>query len=75
MAARRRSPGTLWRVLGKVLGLELKMKQYETGRAFCDSVVDGAGIEALNLVWESPDALPSQHELDSPGLWLARVCA
>ena len=75
MAERRRSPGPLWKVLGKVLGLELKMRQYETGRSFCDSVVDRAGVGALNLAWESPDALPSQRELDSPGLWLARVCA
>ena len=73
MAAKRSSPGPLWRVLGKLLGLELKMRQYETGRRFCDGVVDIAGVESLNLAWASPDAIPGPSELEQPRLWLDRV--
>jgi uncharacterized protein (DUF2342 family) len=31
------------------------------------------GIEALNRVWEGPEAMPSVRELDDPAGWLARV--
>jgi uncharacterized protein (DUF2342 family) len=30
-------------------------------------------MEALNRVWSSPDALPSEAELEQPGDWLTRV--
>ena len=40
---RRKSQSGLSRLLGKLLGLELKMRQYEQGKSFCDAVVDRAG--------------------------------
>jgi uncharacterized protein (DUF2342 family) len=49
------------------------MRQYEEGKAFCDGVVERAGIDALNRVWDGPDQLPSADELRDPGAWLARV--
>ncbi len=73
MNHRRENRGLPWRVLERLLGLELKLKQYETGRRFCDAVVDAAGPRALALAWSGPEALPSQEELEEPALWLARV--
>lgn len=73
MLQRRASQGPLWRVLGKVLGLDLKVRQYEQGRAFCDRVVGAAGIDGLNLAWQSPESLPDLAEISEPELWLARV--
>ena len=73
MSEKRRAPGPLWRVLGKLLGLDLKMRQYETGRRFCDGVVDIAGVDSLNIAWSSPDAIPGHDELEQPRLWLDRV--
>ena len=73
MSARRRSAGPLWRVLGKLLGIELKMKQYEEGRLFCDEVVRRAGIEGLNIAWSSPEALPEISEIGNAARWLDRV--
>jgi coenzyme F420 biosynthesis associated uncharacterized protein len=73
MSARRRSAGPLWRVLGKLLGIELKMKQYEEGRRFCDEVVRRAGIEGLNIAWSSPEALPEISEIGNAARWLDRV--
>ncbi|HEY2283972.1 MAG TPA: zinc-dependent metalloprotease [Solirubrobacteraceae bacterium] len=73
MTRRRESQGLPWRVLERLLGLELKMRQYETGRRFCDAVVDAGGPEALAVAWRSPDELPCTQELAEPSLWLQRV--
>jgi coenzyme F420 biosynthesis associated uncharacterized protein len=61
------------RLLEKLLGLELKMRQYQLGKAFVDAVVERGGIDALNRVWESPENLPSLHEIELPEAWISRV--
>jgi uncharacterized protein (DUF2342 family) len=73
MNHRRESRGLPWRVLERLLGLELKMRQYEMGRRFCDAVVDAGGPQALALAWSGPEALPTPAELERPSLWIARV--
>ncbi len=73
LSRRRASKGLPWRVLERLLGLELKMKQYEVGRRFCDAVVKEGGPQALMTAWRSPEDLPSAAELNEPGLWLTRV--
>ena len=73
MNHRRENRGLPWRVLERLLGLELKMRQYETGRRFCDAVVDTGGPQALALAWSGPEALPTPTELEDPSLWIARV--
>src|SRR5436305_1014941 len=70
MERRRRSRSYPERILQRLLGLDLKMRQYELGKRFCDAVVAEAGIEALNRVWESPEALPTLRELEHPSDWL-----
>ena len=70
---RRESRGLPWRVLERLLGLELKMRQYEIGRRFCDAVVDAGGPETLAIAWRSPAELPGTAELAEPALWLARI--
>lgn len=72
---RRESRGLPWRALERLLGLELKMRQYETGRRFCDAVVAAGGPQALARAWRGPETLPSTAELGEPSLWLARVAA
>jgi uncharacterized protein (DUF2342 family) len=73
MNHRRETRGLPWRVLERLLGLELKLKQYETGRRFCDAVVDAGGPQALALAWSGPETLPTTAELEQPSLWIARV--
>jgi uncharacterized protein (DUF2342 family) len=75
MTRRRTSRGLPWRVLERLLGLELKLRQYEVGRRFCDAVVAAGGPEALASAWRSPEHLPTQAELTEPAAWLARVGA
>ncbi|HWX75423.1 MAG TPA: zinc-dependent metalloprotease [Solirubrobacteraceae bacterium] len=72
MSRRRASRGLPWRVLERLLGLELKLRQYETGRRFCDEVVAQEGPAALAWAWSEPAALPSTAELAEPAQWLAR---
>jgi coenzyme F420 biosynthesis associated uncharacterized protein len=71
--ARRRSQSGPARMLQRLLGLEMKLRQYEQGKRFCDAVVREGGIERLNHVWDSPAALPSLAELDDPSSWLERT--
>jgi coenzyme F420 biosynthesis associated uncharacterized protein len=70
--ARRRDRPPALRLLDRLLGLELKMRQYEEGRAFCDAVVAAAGVAALHGAWRSPEDAPTVAELRDPGRWLAR---
>jgi putative hydrolase len=65
--------GLPWRVLERLLGLELKLKQYEVGKRFCDAVVQAEGPQALARVWSGPELLPSTAELETPRLWLDRT--
>ncbi len=73
MNHRREHRGLPWRVLERLLGLELKLRQYEMGRRFCDAVVDAGGPQALALAWRDADSLPTPAELESPSIWIARV--
>lgn len=70
---RRRSQSAPARLLAKLLGLEMKLRQYEQGKRFCDAVVAAGGITALNHAWSAPEAMPSLAELDRPEHWLART--
>lgn len=56
-----------------LLGLKLERHHYEQGAAFCRGVLERAGPEGLNRLWESERMLPTPAELDAPGLWLARI--
>jgi coenzyme F420 biosynthesis associated uncharacterized protein len=63
------------RFFERMLGLEMKLRQYETGKRFCDAVVEQAGVAGLNRAWSSAEALPTWPELEAPDSWLARVAA
>ncbi|GGL53354.1 zinc-dependent metalloprotease [Halocalculus aciditolerans] len=69
----RRNRTNVSSLVGRLLGFQLKQKQYERGRAFFDDVVDARGIEAAARVWDGPDYLPTDAELDNPDAWLARI--
>ena len=73
MDARRRNRSAPERLIERLLGLNIKLQQYELGKTFCDTVAENAGIEGLNRVWEAPEALPTAQELERPGAWLDRT--
>jgi coenzyme F420 biosynthesis associated uncharacterized protein len=71
---RRRADRTgLLRLFEKLIGMDMKLRQYEQGKRFCDGVVGRAGIAGLNRAWEGADRLPTLAELDDPAGWLART--
>jgi coenzyme F420 biosynthesis associated uncharacterized protein len=73
--SRRRTQSRLSRLVGRLLGLELKLRQYERGKAFCDAIVRRAGPGALRVVFSAPEALPSLAEIGEPTAWLERTGA
>jgi uncharacterized protein (DUF2342 family) len=71
--ARRSGGGPLAQLLRRALGLGLKRRQYERGAAFFETVADRRGVQAASRVWDHPDNLPTDEELDTPEKWLLRV--
>src|SRR5277367_1767439 len=69
-SARRGSAGRMEQAIRRVLGIDLKMKQYEQGSQFVKAVVDEAGMATFNKIWTSPETLPTKDELTSPRSWL-----
>ncbi len=75
-AAYRRRQGEktlLDRLLLKVTGLDLKLRQYRDGEEFSRRVFEAHGMGVLNLAWESAENLPRPEELARPEAWVARV--
>jgi len=70
---RRGTAGRMERTLRRILGIDLKMKQYAQGSRFVKAVVEEAGMATFNKVWTSPQTLPKKDEFDRPELWLDRV--
>ncbi len=72
-AARRHSAGRMEQALRRLLGIDLKLKQYAEGARFVRSVVDEVGMAGFNKVWTSPQTLPTKAEIAQPGAWVNRV--
>ena len=73
LGKRRHDRSGMLKLLDRLLGMDLKLRQYEQGKAFCDGVVARAGIGGLNRVWIGPEAMPTVAELGDPLGWLART--
>ena len=71
--ARRREQSQLSKIVARLLGLELKLRQYERGKRFCDFVVREARRGQRSATSSRPEALPSLAEIDDPARWLART--
>lgn len=71
LKARRQDPRTA--MFMRLVGLEMKMRQYDDGAKFIDGVERHAGWSALDQAWQSPDHLPTLDEIKNPVLWLERM--
>lgn len=71
LKARRKDPKTA--AFMKLIGIEMKLKQYEQGAKFIASVEKTASWDVLSMAWESPDALPTLAEIEDAPLWLDRM--
>lgn len=72
---RRQQQSVIQRVVAQAIGLEMKLRQYELGQAFCERVVERRGLDALGALWTDPDRFPTMNELREPDSWLTRVAA
>ena len=70
---RRTDRPPLAALLDRLLGLELKLRQYRDGKRFCDDVVARAGVRGLNRAFAAPELLPSARELADPAGWIDRT--
>jgi len=70
---RRKGTGSLDVLLRRLLGLDIKMRQYAEGAVFVRGAVDAVGMAGFNAVWASPEALPTRDEITDPRSWVARV--
>ena len=72
---RRQQTSWFQKVLNQAIGLEMKMRQYEVGQHFCETVAEIGGPDAVANLWADPDRFPSMAELREPEAWLRRVAA
>lgn len=70
---RRATRSTPLRLIERILGFELKLRQYREGKHFCDALVRSGGPALLARVWSAPETLPSTAELANPDLWIERT--
>jgi coenzyme F420 biosynthesis associated uncharacterized protein len=61
------------RVMARLTGLDLKLEQYRRGERFVSGIHDVAGDAAIARLWDGPDSLPSEREMDDPAAWVRRV--
>jgi putative hydrolase len=73
IARHRIERGDAERFVGGLLGLATSREDYERGAAFCAGVIERAGNDGLNRLWERVEMIPTPNEIDAPGLWLARI--
>jgi coenzyme F420 biosynthesis associated uncharacterized protein len=70
---RGKDRGVIEKFIRSLLGLDAKMRQYSDGARFVRAVVDVAGMEGFNKVWESVEHLPTEPEIHDAKLWLDRM--
>ncbi|MFC3476937.1 zinc-dependent metalloprotease [Halobacterium litoreum] len=70
---RRKGGGPFAKLLKRALGFKLKREQYERGKEFFTYVAGERGLAGASRVWEDPEFLPTEEELEVPARWLARV--
>lgn len=71
---RRTRPG-MEKMFQKAIGFDVKVRQYDVGERFVSGVVDRAGMDGFNRVWEEAGNLPTLDEIVEPQAWVDRVAS
>ena len=61
------------RLMARVTGMDLKLEQYRRGEQFVAGVYRVGGSVAIDHLWDGPETLPTDHEMDDPAAWVRRV--
>jgi coenzyme F420 biosynthesis associated uncharacterized protein len=67
----RRTP--FERAMLRLTGMDLKLEQYKKGEVFVRAIAEARGPAALVHLWDGPESLPRDGEIDEPQRWVARV--
>ncbi len=70
---RRTGHNPIERAIRRLLGIEMKMRQYADGHKFVAAIVQRVGIDDFNHIWDSPETLPKTSEISDPDAWITRV--
>ncbi|MGO9208333.1 MAG: zinc-dependent metalloprotease [Candidatus Limnocylindrales bacterium] len=60
-------------IVSRLMGMDLKLAQYRRGERFVAGVAEAGGSEAVAHLWDGPEWLPTEIELDDPAQWVRRV--
>lgn len=67
------SAGVITKLIGKMLGIELKRAQYVEGQKFFDAILRIGGEDAVKEPFRSSQNLPTLEEIGEPRKWLERI--
>jgi len=67
----RRTP--FERSMLRLTGMDLKIEQYRKGELFVRAIAEQRGSTALARLWDGPETLPRDGEIEAPERWIARV--
>ena len=70
---RRSEPSPGEQLLEQAVAFSLRHADHRRGDRFCGEVRRRWGDDALDRIWEGPEMLPDEAELDDPVGWAARV--
>ncbi len=73
LRARDKSRSLITGVVLRLLGLGLKLEQYQLGDRFCQEIDRSHGRDFLDMAWESPEQLPDLAEIAEPRRWARRL--
>jgi coenzyme F420 biosynthesis associated uncharacterized protein len=73
LRARRADPNAPSKLVGRLLGLDAKMRQYEEGELFVRALRHAGGPDLVAELFDGPSQLPTMAELRAPERWLARA--
>ena len=61
------------RLMARITGMDMKLEQYRRGERFVSGVYGVGGSVAIGHLWDGPEALPTDEEMDDPAAWVRRV--
>lgn len=70
---RRASGGPAEQAFATLVGLELRPRRLREAAAMWQAVTDAVGAERRDSVWDHPDLLPDDADIDDPGVLVARL--
>jgi len=70
---RRASGGPAERAFSTLVGLELRPRRLRDASALWAALTDGVGPEARDALWQHPNSLPTDADLDNPAQLIERL--